>query len=464
MIKAKFVAILLGPEGAGIMGLLSSTNGIIGTFTSFGLETSSVKNVAAANASGNKSKVSLVVSVLNKLVWGTGLLGMLLVVLFASSLSEIAFGNKDYTIAFIWISVTLLFTQLSSGQLVVLRGLRKIHYMAKASVLGAIAGLLISVPLYYFFGLNGIVPSIIMVSMANLAFSWHFRRKVKLYPSKITRAEAIHEGKDMLKLGFALSLTGIFQSLRLWGLKIFISNIGGIAQVGLYNAGLTIINTYTGMVFTAMGKDYFPRLAEVSHDEKKACVLVNQQAEISLLILSPLLLILISFSNYVISLLLSQEFIAVSQMVQFAALGVYFRAVSWAIAVMFVAKGDTKLFFLNEFVAGLVSFLSYLLCYYLWKLDGVGVAYLFVYVYYTCQVYIITKAKYNFVFTKELIRLFIVHFTFGVGCIFLLNVIKNPLALLSIIFLIIIACYNSFKQLDKRIGLKDVINKVLNKK
>jgi Na+-driven multidrug efflux pump len=42
-----------------------------------------------------------------------------------------------------------------------LRGMRQLNYMAMSSLLGSISGLIISVPIYYFFGINGIVPAIV---------------------------------------------------------------------------------------------------------------------------------------------------------------------------------------------------------------------------------------------------------------------------------------------------------------
>jgi O-antigen/teichoic acid export membrane protein len=46
-------------------------------------------------------------------------------------LSHLTFGNKEYTAAFMWLSVTLLFNQLTSGQDVLLQGMRKLNTWPK---------------------------------------------------------------------------------------------------------------------------------------------------------------------------------------------------------------------------------------------------------------------------------------------------------------------------------------------
>ena len=158
IIKSKFVAMLIGPAGMGIAGLLTSTTQFITSLTNFGLGVSSVKNVAAAASTGDEARVSTIVTVLRRLVWFTGLLGMIVTFALAPVLSRTTFGNSDYTFAFMWISVTLLFQQITSGQMVVLQGLRKLNYLAKSNMTGSILGLFISVPVYYIWRLDGIVP------------------------------------------------------------------------------------------------------------------------------------------------------------------------------------------------------------------------------------------------------------------------------------------------------------------
>lgn len=131
VIRSKFIAVLLGPTGMGIVGLLTSTTGLVGALTNFGLGTSAVKNISEANSLGDENRILSVISVMRRLVWITGALGSIVTLIFSAWLSEITFGNKDYTFAFIWLSITLLLNQLSSGQLVLLQGLRKIKQLVK---------------------------------------------------------------------------------------------------------------------------------------------------------------------------------------------------------------------------------------------------------------------------------------------------------------------------------------------
>ena len=108
IIRSKFIAVLLGPLGMGIAGLLTTTIGFIAALTNFGLSTSAVKNIAEANSTGDEVRLRTVTTVFKRWVWFTGILGAVVTAVLSPWLSELTFGNRDYTFAFIWLSVILL--------------------------------------------------------------------------------------------------------------------------------------------------------------------------------------------------------------------------------------------------------------------------------------------------------------------------------------------------------------------
>jgi len=456
IIRSKFVAILIGPTGMGITGLLTTSIGFVSALTNFGLGTSAVKNVAAAAATGDKSRVSTVVTVLRRLVWITGLLGMVLTAVLSPWLSDLTFGSKEYTLAFIWISVTLLFQQLSSGQIVVLQGLRRLQYLAKANMAGAVLGLVISIPVYYVWRLDGIVPVIIISSLTAMLLSWFYARKVGVRTIKINTKTITAEGKEMLKMGFVLSISGLIPLGTSYIIRIYISNNGGVDQVGLYTAGFAIINTYVGMIFSAMSMDYYPRLAGVSHDNKKTAELINQQSEIAILILAPILAVFIVFIQYVIILLYSTKFVPVNGMIQWAAMGMYFKAVSWAIAFILLAKGASRLFFWNELIANIYILGFNIIGYKLAGFNGLGISFVAGYFVYLIQVFFLAHYKYDFLFQFDFFKLFGIQLTLGIACFTIIRFLQTPWSYFAGGATIVFSTWLSVKELDKRLGLKAI--------
>ncbi len=457
IIKSKFVAILLGPAGVGIQGLYQSSLDLVKGFASMGLEASAVRDVSEANGEGNSKKIGFIVAVLRKLVWFTGLLGMILVILLSPILSHFSFGNNEHILAFVILSVILLLDQISAGQKVVIQGTRRLKYLAKASAIGVTVGLLVSVPLLYFWGIKGIIPTLIIHSLTSLLLTWYFSQKIPLDNVNVTLKEAFKGGALMLKLGIAMSLSSILTVLVSYALRAFIRSQGGLNEVGLFTAGFAIISSYVGMIFSAMSTDYYPRLASVNKDNIKCRAMVNQQLEIASFIMGPLLLLCLLFMPYVIKLLYSADFLGANDYIFWAITGMLFRLASWAISFQFVAKGESKVFIVNELVGNTVIFSCNMLGYWYEGLTGLGIGFSCGYFIYLLQVYLIARKRYGFSFTKESFVSWCLQLLLILACVLVVIIIKGSLKYVFGVIIVLISGYLSIKGLDNRMNFISII-------
>lgn len=457
IIRSKFIAILLGPTGIGVVGLLNSTLFFIAALTNFGLERSAVKNVSEANGSGNNRKIALVIGVLKRLVWITGTLGAIMTFVFSNSLSRLTFGNEDYSFGFMFLSITLLLNQITAGEKVVLRGLRKLNFMAKSSLWGSILGLLTSIPLYYIWGLKGIVPAIIISAFAILIVTFFFSRRVSLEKVVIDKNDIIIQGKNMLLMGLVLSLSSIIVLGESYLVKLYIRMQGSIEDVGFYNAGFAIVNSYFGVVFSALTIDYYPRLAGVASDNNKASILMSQQSEMTVLIIAPLLAFFLVFVNFFVVILYSNEFLPINEMMLWAGLGIYFRAASWSLGIIFISKGDMKTLFWSELGATSIMLLSNILGYTYYGLEGLGISFLFAYIYAYIQNFLIVKFKYNFSYEKDFYMIFIVQLFLGIIGLLSAKVSTGVWTYILGSIIVIVASIFSLKKLDEKMNIINLI-------
>lgn len=458
IVRTKIIAILLGPMGMGIAGLLTSSTSLVSSITNFGLGRSAVKNISTANESKDIIRIAKVISIFRKLIWGTGLLGAILCFILAPYLSQFSFGNNEYTLAFQWLSITLLVNQLTSGQFVLLQGMRKLTLLAKANMMGSVSSLLVSVPLYYYYNVKGIVPALILTTIFTFSIAWYFTRRIHVEKISVSQDEVKSISKEMLTMGFMLSLSGLLAVGTSYLLRIYISNTGNLEDVGLFVAGFAIVNTYVGLVFSAMSTDYYPRLSGVAHDNKKTTLLINQQAEVGVLILSPILAIFFIYIKWIVVVLYSNKFIAVNDMIHWAALGIFFKVASWSIGMLFMAKGTAKLFFWNEIISNSYMFPLNILGYYFWGLEGLGISFLISYIVHLIQLYSITFIKFGFTFKSTFYIIFLIQFLLGLSCFIITKFVPTPLSYLIGIPFILASCLYSYKELDKRMDIKGIIN------
>lgn len=462
IVRSKFIAELLGPLGMGITGLFTSALTVMTSLSNLGLETSAVKDVAVAGSTHDDSKIALTVAVMRRWVWITGFIGMFLTIIFSPLLSRYTFESDDYTFSFIWLSLSILFNQLTSGQNILLQGLRKLNYLAKANLIGSSLGLICIIPLYYYLGIKGIVPAILLSSVITLVSAWSFAQKVKLPKVNISAKTTWHEGKTMIMMGLMISLSGLLTNASSYILRAFISLYGDISQVGLYSAGFTIIGSYVGLIFSAMAVDYYPRLSEVAYDNTLSRNTINKQAELALLILGPMIMIFLVFVNVLLLIMYSEKFIQVNTMILWASIGMFFKATSWAVAFLFLAKSASKLFFINELVANIYILAFNMVGYYVAGLTGLGISFLIGYLCYMIQVFIICRIKYEFYFHASFIKVFIIQFGMAFLCLLSTYHPSDLKGYLIGVAFILVSGFYSYRELNKRLDF-NTIKKYLRK-
>jgi len=463
IVRSKFVAVFIGPAGIGIIGLLKSTLQIIAKLTSFGLRISAVRDVAAANASNNQEQIATTVTVLRRLIWFTGLLGFLVTFFTAPWLSQLTFGNQDYTFAFRWLSINFIIGQITTGHMVILQGLRKLKYLAKANIFGSFFGMLVTIPLYYLWGIDAIVPVLIATTLISLFVSIYFSNKFKIIKVHVTKKQTIEIGKGMASMGIVMSLTALMGSVSAYLLNIYISNYGTLADVGLYAAGFAIIGTYTNLFFTAMTKDYYPRLSEIVSDKVKTNRTVSEQAEIALLILAPILILFLIFVKWAVVILYSTKFLPVTDLIYWASLGIFFKVATWAMGFIFIAKGDKNWFFWSEFIAVFYVLGLNILGYKYFGLEGLGISFLITFILAFIQNLVITNWLYGFKYDKNFYKIFIILFSLAIMAFLLSYYVKGLWGHLLGIVIITVSAIYSYKELDKRMDIKEIVGGIKNK-
>jgi O-antigen/teichoic acid export membrane protein len=456
VIRTKFIAVFIGPEGMGLIALLNSTINIIAGVSGLGIETSGIKNISEKYKDEDLKNISRTVSIIKKMMLMTGIFGTILTIVFSKWLSIVTFGNANQMYAFVFLSITLLLKQVTSSQLIVLQGTRKIKFLAKANMYGNVFGLLFSIPLYVFFKIDAIVPSIIITSLSALLFSFYFSNKIKIEKEKVERVHFAAEGKIIIKLGIMLTISGLLTLLSSYLIQIYISNIGDIEQVGFYNAGFTLLNSYVGIIFTVMSTDYFPRLAAINNDTEKIKASVTQQSFISILIITPIIILFLTFVPLIIKIIYTLKFIAIIPMVCLGILGMLFRAVSWSMGYVLIAKGDSKMFIRTAILFNIVSLLMNVLGYYFYGLEGLGISFLIYYGFHFLILKIITKKRYGFYFEKDFYIIYLICFLLCIITYLCKFIEFEILRYSSMGFMCVLSIVFVLYQINKEINLKNI--------
>lgn len=162
----------------------------------------------------------------------------------------------------------------------------------QASLL-AILLLLVSVPVYWIFGERGILPVLFILAFMQWALNFRYSRRVVRWGVNMRKMTLV-AGFPLLRLGGAFVLSGLMNSGCEFLIRAFLNQQGNLEVVGLFNAGITIVFVYAGMVFSVMDQDFYPRLSGISGSRKneesvkERNLCVNCQLEMNVLLLGPI--------------------------------------------------------------------------------------------------------------------------------------------------------------------------------
>lgn len=455
IIRTKIGAILLGPSGMGIIGVFQSIIDLMRSGYGFGIDTAAVRDVAAANSTEDENKLTETVSLFQKLFFLSALIGLIGCVIFCYPISLWAFDNGAYSIHIALLSISIFFAILTTGRSSILQGMRKIRYMAQASIIGSIISLAITFPLYYFLGTQGITPYFILINIAAFASVNYFYKKLNIETTKISYHEAYIAGRETLKFGLYVVVAGLIGTFSMFLIRgIIIRNID-IDAAGLFQSAWTITTVYLALILRSMGTDFFPRLSSIIDNNKEANRLVNEQSYITLLIVSPLIVGMIVFSGLAISILYSSDFSYADNVLRWQLVGTFLKVLSWPLAFIMLAKNKGRIFLITEIIFYAIYLLS---CYFFidrYGLDITGIGYLAAYIVYLPTVFIIGKRISGFGWNKEIWQMVIVNSIF-ITAAFCVCMYCNQYEFLFGGVLLVLTLGYSFVKLRKVFGIDDL--------
>ena len=426
LVRNKFVALLLGPDGMGLVSLFNTTVQLISQATHLGISVSAVRNISEYYDAGDTEKVAHCVKVVRGWCLLTALLGMLVCVVAGPFLSNTTFSWGDHTLHFVLLAPAVGMIAITGGETAILKGQRKLGALALVQIVAALASLVIAIPIYYFFWQAGIVPVIVLMAFVTMCATLRF--SLRIFPLQIRGARGIlGEGMGMIRLGVAFTLAGIVGSGAEMFIRSFLNVAGSLDAVGLYNAGYMITITYAGLVFAAMESDYFPRLSAVNQDVEATNLMVNKQTEVSVLTIAPLLTSLIIFLPVLIPLLLSSQFLPIVAMTQVAALAMFFKAMTLPVAYITLARGLSVTYFVLESVYYVALVALIMVGYRHWGIWGTGLAITLAHLVEFLIINGYARWRYQYKQSSTVVKYFAVHLLIGLSA-YILTMTVDELA------------------------------------
>ena len=373
LVRNKFMALLLGAGGMGFNALLTSVQNFASQCTNLGISFGAVPRLSEYYEQQRVELVEYYIQVVRLWSMIAAVLGCLFCVVVSPLINDLSFTWGNHTLHYAMLGVSVAMIAITGGETAILKATRRLGSLARVQIYTTVASVFLSIPLYYFFRHSGVVPAIVLIAAAGMLVTIGY--SYRLYPLKMQfNKKQLKNGASMIRLGLAFVIAAAIGSASEMLIRAYLNVEGGLDFVGLYNIGFMLTITYAGMVFSAMESDYFPRLSGVCKDIIKTNETVNKQIEVSLLLLSPMLVALIMMLPVLVPILFSREFIPVVGMAQVAVLAMYFKVLTMPVAYITLARSLSLSYLLLETSYFVVLIVAVMVGFQQWGLWGTGLA------------------------------------------------------------------------------------------
>ncbi len=397
ILRSKLVALWLGPVGVGLFGLLTSALEMLSMLAQLGLRPSAVRELGVVSHSG----IPRVVRTIRITALTLGIAGALLTLACSPLLARITFGDTSWWWAFAWLSLAVLLNAVNNAEGAVFQGLKRFRKLARCSMAGTLGGCLVSIPMFYFWRLDSVVPSILAYAVCTWLALGFYREKVR-QPKACDASRAASEDEStvaiarrLVTFGMYLTVMGFANYAMTYVFMIYLNHTASEATVGYYNAATTLVTRYGDLLLTALSMEYLPRLAAHARSRRRTSLMVSNQMMLITTALVACIPMFIACSPLIIRLLYSSAFLPALPFMVLAAAATLIKGVSWAMATEIMARGDGRMFVVTELSSCIICLALSIAGFHFGGFIGLGVAYLLWQAAYALIIMWVWRGRYH---------------------------------------------------------------------
>lgn len=336
LVRSKLISIWIGPAGVGLFAIFNSALDMLSSASQLNLRQSAVRSISQARTSRLPAMAAAVRWWSRRL----GVAGSLLIIAISPLLSLASFGHCGLWWAFAALSVAMLALAYTSGEQAIMQGAGHLKALARSSLAAAVAATALSAPMYYWLGQASIIPSILLFALAGAVASRAWRQTA---PQAAPRSEVLAQGKDFIRLGAYLTVSSLATYAASYALLSYLNLSASASEVGCYQAGYTVVVRYVGVIFTALGMEYYPRLAAAADRRRHTGRIVSHQMSVIMCLLVPVAAVFVSADSLILRVLYSSEFLPALPIMTLGMGATALRAISYCMGYVILPSPRARI-------------------------------------------------------------------------------------------------------------------------
>ncbi len=346
LLRMKVAAVLLGPVGVGIIGLLQNASGIATTLGDMGMRQSGAREISRYRAAEDFESVGRIRETLAWMAVTLSLIVSLPIFIFRDEIASRLLGLPSLSNNVGWLTVVIIATILAAALTAMLNGFQRVREIGRITILSAVASCIISVGALWLWK-DAAIPIVVAAApMTLLGYSLWYVARIGALP-RLTWPNLVHfrAAIGMMKLGVFVMLSAITLSVAEFLVRISIQHELGSVEVGLFTAAWTIGVYYLNFLMVATSTEFFPRICTEMDDVESRNHSINLQLQSMAVASFPIIVALTAFCPLVLSLLYSNQFAGATELLRLMAIGDVFRLAIYPLGFVLLAAAHGRAYF-----------------------------------------------------------------------------------------------------------------------
>jgi len=355
VLRAKVLAVLLAPEGVGLLSQINTLDGMLSTFASIGMGYGITNLIARPAASDEKNSTADIyrTGFLLSLIFGSLCSGLL--VILAQPLSSLLLGTPKLAVFFYLIAAAYPLKFLTGLFSSTLNGYKEINSLALVRVIVSVLGVIFMVGLVWFYGVTGAVLGITAWAVVALVVN-----RVYLFRNEGIRKDLSEAGRyrkdlagEIIRFGSVNLAVLVLNYLAVLTLRSQVVHTLGSSANGIYQVVWAMSSQYLLLIPQSLWVYGFPRISEVLDSQETVRLEMGRILRLGLLFLIPAVFLILANREFIITLLYTREFLPAGELFAVQVWGDIFRFVLWWFLVPLYARRKFGWIFLFELVRSL---------------------------------------------------------------------------------------------------------------
>ena len=345
IIKRKFMAVHLGPDGFGIYAQVFNFFNVAGIIASLGLSQGITTFIAKNN--DEKNEISAILKSAMSVLLAIALVLIILTVLFLKPISLLILNNGLMSWFLLIAILAVPFQILGQALLSFLQGIKNIRNITLSNVTISISGLIITVPLIIVFSTNGAVISILVLAALTFFIYLYYCKGafkaetifgmfnfIKTFKSRYFR--------KLMEFGSLRFVQVLLSWFTFFIMRTIILKKLGAESNGIYEAAYTFSLLFLPFIANLLWSYSYPEYCKAG-DNKALSTAINRFLRLSLTITFPAAVICTLIRPILIEkIIFTDQFSAAVQIMPIRLLVDMLTVIAWSFNVVLLAKERLK--------------------------------------------------------------------------------------------------------------------------